>query len=225
MSWLMYATRSTMRTIFPSSVSGSSGPVCLRIPSRTSQVRLSPRPSRSRRSTTRSECSLWRKPRPPCSRSTSSSACSPAPPERRMAEVVAEPAIASDEVLVQAATRWRDPARDAGRLECVREPRAEVIAFGVDEHLRLEAEPPKRLRVDDAVAVALKRRPQPAFLLRQVPSTRLVRPHGERRQPAFLVLPHEACEGIGNLTGELRHRPASSRPISRTTAVVQTARA
>ena len=33
MSWLMYATRSTMRTIFPSSVSGSWSPVCVRMPS------------------------------------------------------------------------------------------------------------------------------------------------------------------------------------------------
>ena len=54
--------------------------VCLRMPSRTSHVRLSPRPSRSSRSTTRSECSLCRKPRPPRSRTTSSSACSPACP-------------------------------------------------------------------------------------------------------------------------------------------------
>ena len=36
MSWLMYATRSTMRTIFASSVSGSTGPVCVRMPSQTS---------------------------------------------------------------------------------------------------------------------------------------------------------------------------------------------
>ena len=41
MSWLMYATRSTMRTILPSSVSGSTSPVCLRMPSRTSHVRFS----------------------------------------------------------------------------------------------------------------------------------------------------------------------------------------
>src|SRR3954451_4754976 len=80
MSWLMYAKRSTSRTIRPSSVSGSSGPVCLRIPSRTSHVRLSPRPSRSSLSTTRSECSLWRKPPSPRSRKSSSSACSPAWP-------------------------------------------------------------------------------------------------------------------------------------------------
>src|SRR3954451_10670174 len=50
------------------------------MPSRTSHVRLRPRPSRSSRSTTRSECSLWRKPPRPRSRSNSSSACSPAWP-------------------------------------------------------------------------------------------------------------------------------------------------
>ena len=64
----------------PSSVSGSSGPVCLRMPSRTSHVRLRPWPPRSSRSTTRSECSLWRKPPRPRSRSSSSIASSPAWP-------------------------------------------------------------------------------------------------------------------------------------------------
>ena len=73
MSWLMYAIRSTIRTILPSCVAGSCGPVCVRIPSRTSAVRLS-------RSAIRSDCSLWRKPVPNRSRSASSSACSPACP-------------------------------------------------------------------------------------------------------------------------------------------------
>ena len=99
-------------------------------------------------------------------------------PERRMAEIVAEPD-RLDEVLVQP-QRTPDAARDAGRLERVREPRAEVVALGIDEHLRLEPQPPERLRVDDAVAVALERRPEPALLLREVAPARLVGADGER---------------------------------------------
>jgi hypothetical protein len=84
-----------------------------------------------------------------------------------------------------------------------------VVALRVDEDLRLQAKPPERLRVDDAIAVALERRPQPALLLGEIAPARVVRADGERRQPALLVLPHEALEGIGNLTGELRHPEAS----------------
>src|SRR5439155_680701 len=55
--------------------------------------------------------------------------------ERRMPEVVAE-ADRLDEVFVQA-ERACDTARDARGLERVREPRTEVVALGIDEHLRL----------------------------------------------------------------------------------------
>ena len=107
-----------------------------------------------------------------------------------MAEVVAE-ADRLDEILVQP-QRAADAARDAGRLERVREARAEVVAFGVDEHLRLVPQPPERLRVGDPVAVALERRAQAAFLLGTCARPRaLVGADGERRQPAVLVLAHE----------------------------------
>ena len=128
--------------------------------------------------------------------------------ERRVPEIVAEPD-RLDEILVQA-QRPRDAARDPGRLERVREPRAEVVALRVDEDLRLVAKPAERLRVHDAVAVALERRPQPALLLGQVAPARLVGANGKRRQPLLLVLPHEAREGIGNQTGGLRHPHQSS---------------
>src|SRR5882757_11180078 len=81
--------------------------------------------------------------------------------ERRVPEVVAEPD-RLDEVFVQP-QRAPDAARDAGRLEGVRESGAEMVALGIDEHLRLVAEPAKRLRVHDPVAVALKRRAQAAL--------------------------------------------------------------
>ena len=77
-------------------------------------------------------------------------------PERRVAHVVAE-ADRLDEILVQP-QRPRDDARDRGRLERVGHPRAVVVALGVDEDLRLALQPPERLGVHDAVAVALERR-------------------------------------------------------------------
>ena len=77
-------------------------------------------------------------------------------PERRVAGVVAE-ADRLDEVLVEP-ERPRDDAGDRGRLERVGHPGAVVVALGVDEDLRLPLQPPERLRVDEAVAVALERR-------------------------------------------------------------------
>ena len=76
-------------------------------------------------------------------------------PERRMAEVVAQPD-RLHQVLVQA-QRPGNRARDGGDLERVREAGAVVIATGRDEHLRLVRQPAERLAVDDPIAVALKR--------------------------------------------------------------------
>ncbi len=127
--------------------------------------------------------------------------------ERRMAEVVTD-RDRLGQILVQP-QRPRDAARDAGRLERVREARAEVVALGIDEDLRLVAQPAERLRVDDPVAVALERRPQPALLLRRLAAARLVRAHGERREPLLLVLANRLREAVGDLSGDLRHRQAS----------------
>ena len=88
--------------------------------------------------------------------------------ERRVTRVVAE----TDrfrQVFVQAECA-RDDAGDAGRLERVRHARAVVVARGVDEDLRLALQPPERLRVDDAVAVALERRADTALGLVARPS-------------------------------------------------------
>ncbi len=84
-------------------------------------------------------------------------------PERRMAEVVPD-CDRLGEVLVQPQRAGDDP-RDPGRLERMREPRAEVVASRRHEDLGLVLQPPERLRVHDAVAVALERRPQPALVL------------------------------------------------------------
>ena len=75
--------------------------------------------------------------------------------ERRVAEIVAE-RDRFGELLVQP-QHLGDGARDLRDLERVREPRAVVIAGRREEHLRLVLQPPERLAVDDAVAVALKR--------------------------------------------------------------------
>ena len=83
--------------------------------------------------------------------------------ERRVAHVVTE-ADRFDEVFVQAQSAG-DDACDARRLERVRHARAVVVAGGVDEDLGLALQPPERLRVHNAVAIALERRPDPALVL------------------------------------------------------------
>ena len=127
--------------------------------------------------------------------------------ERRVTDVVPD-RDRLGEILVQTQCPG-DAARDPCGLQRVREPGAEVVAFGVDEDLRLVAQPAKSLRVDDAVAVALERRAQPAFLLGSLAPARLVRAHGERREPLLLVLANRVGEAVRDLSGDLRHPSAS----------------
>ena len=131
--------------------------------------------------------------------------------ERRVPEVVPEPD-RLDEVLVEP-QRSRHPARDPGRLERVRQPRAVVVAGRVDEHLRLVHEPPERLRVDDAVAVALERRAQQARLLLPRAPARLVGPDRQRREPALLVLANARFEGVSSPSGKLGHDADASPSV------------
>ena len=83
--------------------------------------------------------------------------------ERRVAEIVAE-RDRLGQLFVQA-QHLRDRARDLRHLERVRQARAVVIAGRREEHLRLVLQPAERLAVDDAIAVALKRRPDVVFRL------------------------------------------------------------
>ena len=191
MSWLMYATRSTRRTIFPSRVAGSFGPVWLRIPSRVSAVRLRPRPSRSRVS---AEARGERLVEGLLARV----------PEGCVAEVVAE-RDRLREILVQP-QRARHGPGDSRRLEGVREPRAVVVATRVDEDLGLVPESAERLVVDDAVAIALERRPQAALLLflQRAPAGR-VGAHGERGEPALLVLADASLELVRDPSRHFGH--------------------
>ena len=84
-------------------------------------------------------------------------------PERRVAEIVAE-RDRFGQLLVQP-QHLGDGPRDLRHLERVRQPRAVVVAGRREEHLRLVLEPPERLAVDDAIAIALKRRPDVVFAL------------------------------------------------------------
>jgi hypothetical protein len=123
--------------------------------------------------------------------------------ERRMPEVVTE-SDRLDEILVQAKSP-RHASRDPRRLERMRQSRTEVIAARIDENLRLVAQSPERLRVDDPIAVALERRPEATWFLLALPAARLVRPNAERREPSFFVLAHRRFESVGNLSCDLRH--------------------
>ena len=204
MSWLMYATRSTMRTIFPSSVAGLDLAGVRQDPSQTSWVRF------SARARSGSDCSWWRKPAAP-NRSPQRlvERVLAGVAERRMTHVVPEPDRLG-QVLVQP-ERPGDDARDRRRLERVGHPRAVVVALRVDEDLRLPLQPAERLRVDDPVAVALERRPHAALLLFALAAARLVGAHGERRQPRLLVLADAGLEGVSNSPGQLGHRFQPSR--------------
>src|SRR5690606_25088115 len=75
-------------------------------------------------------------------------------PEGRVAEVVRQ-RDRLDEVLVEAQASC-DRARDLRDLDRVRKPRAEQVAFVIDEDLRLVLEATERRAVHDAVAVALE---------------------------------------------------------------------
>ena len=59
----------------------------------------------------------------------------------------------------------RDVAADLRDFQRVRNARSVVIAVPADEHLRLVLQPPKRLRVQDAVSIALERKPRRVFRL------------------------------------------------------------
>ena len=78
--------------------------------------------------------------------------------ERGVAEIVSERQ-SFGEVFVET-ERAADRPRDLRHFEAMGQPRPIVVALVIDKDLRLMGEPPKRGRVDDAVAVALKRGPR-----------------------------------------------------------------
>ena len=123
-------------------------------------------------------------------------------PERRVPHVVTEPD-RLDQVFIQT-QRPRDDARDRRRLERVGHASPVVVAVGIDEDLRLSLQSPERLRVNDAVAVALELRAYLAWLLRKLPPPGLERSDCEPRQPglqlqdALLEAAHQMMIGDGS---------------------------
>ena len=91
--------------------------------------------------------------------------------ERRMPEVVTE-RDRFGQLLVKP-QHLGDRPRDLRHLERVGQPRPVVIAGRREEHLRLVLQPAERLAVDDAIAIALKRRPHFVFRLRTKAAARV----------------------------------------------------
>jgi hypothetical protein len=75
--------------------------------------------------------------------------------ERRVAEIVSE-AQSLGQIFIEA-KRACDYPSDLRDFEAVRQPGAVVVAVRGDENLRLGFEPPEAHRMDDPIAVALKR--------------------------------------------------------------------
>ena len=114
--------------------------------------------------------------------------------KRGVAQVVAE----SDrlrQVLVQV-----QPARDGTcnlhDFHRVGEARAVVVADGSDEHLRFVLQPPKRLGVNDAIAVDLIRGAHRVGLFGVIAIRALARPSGEFAQELFALLGPRADLGM-----------------------------
>src|SRR6185437_6090259 len=93
--------------------------------------------------------------------------------ERRVADVVRQRQRLG-EVLVEAQAA-RDGARDLRHFEAMRQPGAVVVALVIDEDLGLVLQAPERGRVNNAVAVALERRPHLMLGLGLKPPTALLR--------------------------------------------------
>ena len=106
--------------------------------------------------------------------------------ERRVAEVVAE-RDRFGQLLVQP-QHLGDAARDLRDLERVRQPRAVVIAGRREEHLRLVLQAAERLAVDDAIAIALERRPDRILGFRAEPPARVGALGRLRREDLALAL-------------------------------------
>ena len=100
--------------------------------------------------------------------------------EGRMAEIVRERQ-GLGEIVVEM-QRPRDRARDLRHFERMRQPRPVMVAFVIDEHLRLVLQASECGGVNHAVAVALERRSRRAFWLRVAPSTAAVGSASIRRE-------------------------------------------
>jgi hypothetical protein len=111
--------------------------------------------------------------------------------ERWVADIMRQ-AQGLGQILVQPQSA-RDRPPDLRHLQTMGQPHAEMITIGGHEHLRLVAQATKADRMDDAVAVALKRIARPA------------------RGPLPLVVqPPTAARGIAGIAGK-SHRKLVTR--------------
>ena len=101
-------------------------------------------------------------------------------PERGVAQVVAE-GDGLGQVFVER-ERLGDGPRDLRHLEGVRQAGPVVVAGGREEHLRLVLEASEGLRMQDAITVALERRPDIVLGLRPQPAARVGGMRGLGRQ-------------------------------------------
>src|SRR5262249_10481338 len=93
--------------------------------------------------------------------------------ERGMAEIVSQRQ-GLGEILVESECA-ADRARDLRHFEGVGLARSIVVALVIDKDLRLVRQPAERGRMDDAVAVALKRRAHRVLWFRMEPPAALLR--------------------------------------------------
>ena len=126
--------------------------------------------------------------------------------ERRMTEVVTE-GDRFGQLFVQP-QHLGDGARDLRHLEGVREPGPVMIAGRREEDLRLVLQPAERLAVNDAIAIALKRRPHLVldFRAAAVRASRRSWPPAAResRAPALRAVPRDGSLTETHLREEAR---------------------
>ena len=139
--------------------------------------------------------------------------------EGRVAQVVAE-RDGFGELFVEM-QHLRDGAGDLRDLERVRQPRAVVIAGRREEDLRLVLQPPERLAVDDAIAVALEGGTDVVFGLGPQPSARV----GGTWRPAGARISRSRCFELRRESASCSDRrrklvPCASGPMPKLSAIV-----
>ena len=103
--------------------------------------------------------------------------------ERRMADVVGQ-RNRFGQVFVQPQSPGDGP-RDLGHFQRVRQPRPVVVVHRSDQHLGLPGHPAESGGIDDAFAVALKRRAEGVERFRVPAPERIAAPHRVRGQMGF----------------------------------------
>jgi hypothetical protein len=83
-------------------------------------------------------------------------------------------------------------ARNLRHFHRMRQPRAHVIIFARDKDLRLSLQTPEGCTVDDAVAIALKRKPNGVFRLTHSAPQRSLVGDGEGREEGVCL-----CDAVG----------------------------